>query len=538
MKTNLFTKSLMTIALSAIVAGCSQDEALNGFENQVSENELKIVVNDLGFANDDTQSRVSEVGYTTTFTDGDAIGIYIIDENNAAVKRNLKATKSGETWTVNGLYYYEGADYIAYFPYDENMSGADIKSDADIVTYFDNKFTKDQSSVENYYACDLMTAKVEAENVVANGTVAFNFSHARGMMEFVIPTYLYKTSNDEGAYTYSAPLGLEIKIGEEVYNPRSMGDCVYRCIVKPSTADATLNFSGKFTDAKDNKPVNFSKTGIELAANSCKTYNVTYTGAPSTTPTVRPIEVGDYLYSDGSICPNNFEPTSTGCIGVIFSLAINGEKTLAGNYCKHGYVLSLHNAVGTATNLATIWDFKMWSEAPASLSGIGLTEIAYTDNQPVDGSLVSDKDGYKYTEIFKTQIKSDVTGKDYYFKQAIEYYGADGNATEKYASPDFTSGWFIPSVGQFMDLVKNLGGDSDYDGTNQNNGAYSNIKSALEKVAGQVDSDGGKSIFWTSNTSLDGSSMKGYVLELKSNKCQIWTAGPTSTYRIRPILAF
>lgn len=533
MKTNLFTKSLMTIALSAIVAGCSQDEALNGFENQVSENELKIVVNDLGFANDDTQSRVSEVGYTTTFTDGDAIGIYIIDENNVAVKRNLKATKSGETWTVNGLYYYEGADYIAYFPYDENMSGADIKSDADIVTYFDNKFTKDQSSEANYYACDLMTAKVEAENVVANGTVAFNFSHARGLMEFVIPTYLYKTSNDEGAYTYSAPLGLEIKIGDEVYNPRSMGNCVYRCIVKPSTADAALSFSGKFTDAKDNKPVNFSKTDIELAANSCKTYNVTYTNAPSTTPTVRPIEVGDYLYSDGSICPNNFEPTSTGCIGVIFSTTTNSEPTLAGGACSHGYVLSLHNATGDASNLSSIWDYLMWSQAPASFAELGLTEA--TDVT----SLATDMNGYTYTNTIMTNITDNGTNC---LKQAILSYGAGGNATAKYAAPSFTSGWFVPSVGQYVELVKNLGGNTGFNGTQTTTGdEYDAINKVLAKVGGQIDSSNGRFKFWSSNTSLKSeASTHAFLLEIKSDKCEIWSAGGTTDKyaRIRPILAF
>ena len=125
---------------------------------------------------------------------------------------------------------------------------------------------------------------------------------------------------------------------------------------------------------------------------------------------------------------------------------------------------------------------------------------------------------------------------NYYLKQALETYGAVGNSTEQFASPKFTSGWFVPSVGQYMDLIINLGGDTDFDGTNQNNGAYEKIDAALQKVGATVDT--GKYIFWSSNTSLDGVEMKGYVLELKSGKCQIWTAGSSSAYRIRPILAF
>lgn len=537
MKTNLFTKSLMTIAISAMMAGCSQEDVLNNNQELAQGQKLKIVVNDLGFTNEDPASRVSEdlENYITKFENGDAIGIYVIGENSVILK-NVKAEKNETGWSVNGLYHYEDADYIAYFPYDEALTTADIKSETDIVTYFDTKFTENQTSEASYYACDLMMAKVEAKDV--KESITFNFSHMRSMLEFVIPTYTYKVSDEENAYTYSAPLGLTLTIGENDYCPRSMGNGTYRCIVKPTAENATISFSGRFTDAMLNKPVSFDKSGITLAANGCISYNVSYEGYDSDYTSTRLIAVGDYYYSDGSICPKEFATIPTaGCIGVIFSTTTNSETAKDGKTtCSHGYVLSLYNATGNSGDNLGAWDYKLWQTNPADLSDLGLTETAYTTNGAVNETLMSDKKGLEYTGIIMNSIVAVNDSKNYYLKQALESYGAVGNSTEQFAAPEFSSGWFVPSVGQYMDLIINLGGDTDFDGTNQNNGAYEKIDAALQKVGATVDT--GKYIFWSSNTSLDGENMKGYVLELKSGKCQIWTAGPSSAYRIRPILAF
>ncbi|WP_294455846.1 fimbrillin family protein [uncultured Bacteroides sp.] len=536
MKTTLFTKYFMAATISAMIAGCGQEESLNGYESIIPGEELEIVVNDIGFTNEDPASRVSETDYKTTFTDGDEIGIYIISGNTVAQK-NLKAEKSADGWSVEGLYNYEGANYIAYFPYDENMTTEDIKSEDDIVTYFDSKFTENQSLEDSYKICDLMTANVEAEN----GTVTFNLSHKRSMLEFVIPTYMYKTGDGDDAYTYSIPLGLEIKIGDVTYNPRFMGDCVYRCIVKPSTDAAEISFSGSFTDAKQNKPVTFAKENIALAANGCITYNITYQDAPGTEVQTRAIAVGDYYYSDGNIYPWDFPaPPTAGCLGVIFSTTTNSETAKDGETaCSHGYVLSLYNATGNTNGNLGAWDYYMWDNTDDNnnkISTIGLTDVAYAGNDgAVDESLISDLKGLKYTDIIMKEMAASGVDKLYH---AISTYGAEGNSTAKYAAPLFTTGWFVPSVGQCVKLVRELGGFTSFDGSKQTNSdVFTKIEDALSKVGGELDSNTANGKFWTSNTS---DNKQIYLLELKKdeNKCQIWTAGVGSKYRIRPILAF
>lgn len=101
-----------------MVAGCSQNEILN--ESVDTANVLKVTVTENGFESVDSESRAIDNGAATTFENGDKIGVYIVKEGGEIVKKNVTLTYNGSAWDGT-LYYYEGADYIAYYPYDEAM---------------------------------------------------------------------------------------------------------------------------------------------------------------------------------------------------------------------------------------------------------------------------------------------------------------------------------------------------------------------------------------------------------------------------------
>ena len=99
-----------------------------------------------------------------------------------------------------------------------------------------------------------MTAEVKAENVQEGGDLNLALSHAMALVEFNIPTYAYKTSDEADAYTYGVPLGdLTITLGGTDYTPYNISTGLYRCIVSPS--DAAFDINGSFMDVKVNKPV-------------------------------------------------------------------------------------------------------------------------------------------------------------------------------------------------------------------------------------------------------------------------------------------
>lgn len=353
MKSNLLLHASFALFSSLMVAGCSQNEILN--ESVDTANVLKVTVTENGFESVDSESRAVDNGSATNFENGDKIGVYIVEDGATVIQKNVALTYNSATSAWDGtLYYYEGADYIAYYPYDEEMG--EMKSVADIQKYFsENKYTQDQNSAEAYRNCDLMTAEVKAENVQEGGDLNLALSHAMALVEFNIPTYAYKTSDEADAYTYGVPLGdLTITLGGTDYTPYNISTGLYRCIVSPS--DAAFDINGSFMDVKVNKPVKFEKAGVTMTANQYKRYNVTYGGAPGTGVTTRPIEVGDYYYADGNIVPKDFPTVPAGCIGVVFSTTTNHEMALDGvTACNHGYVLSLKNASGNVSGNTGAW---------------------------------------------------------------------------------------------------------------------------------------------------------------------------------------
>lgn len=533
--------SSAALLVCALIAGCEQNEVLESVDARAGK--LEVNVTEVPFDAADAESRAAYNGKSTTFEKGDKVGLYIVENGSSIIRKNQAIEFNGTDWSENEVYYYSNADYIAYYPYDEDMGG--MMSADDIKEYFADKYSENQSTEVAYRNCDLMIAEVKAADLQEGGALNLNLSHTMSLIEFSIPTYSYKTSEEDGAYTYGVPLaGLKIMVGDTEYTPYNIATGVYRCIVSPS--EEGYSIAGEFTDAKANKPVTFGKDGVTVAENGYRRYNVTYEGAPSGEPTVRAIAVGDFYYSNGNIVPNDFPTIPVeGCLGVVFSTTANSETALDGTTCTNGYVLSLANASGAEAGSANTWTYNLWDSAPADLGDLGLTETA---NASVS-TLVNDNDGLKYTKILIGENITS-TGVDK-MKHALASFGAEGNKTQAYAAPEFTSGWFVPSVGQVVSLIRNLGGKSDFDGDKVTDASiYFNIDAVLAKVGSSLDTGaaGANGKIWTSNTGItNGGAKGGFLLELRgtgvsdAGKCEIWASGGTANgdkSLVRPILAF
>lgn len=262
MKTNLWKLSCMALAMAAIVTGCNQNNELGTPAPSGEEDVLNVVATANDFVSSDATSRVSETDYTTTFEEGDAIGVFVVRDGEALVS-NMKMTlgADGTTWAGENdakLYYYKDADYIAYSPYTEGLS---VTSEEEIITHFTTnlKNSTGQSTLAEYQAADLMTASVVAANVTRGQNITFSFAHKMSMIEIKVPIRAY-TSGD---YEYSAPLGLKVTMAEESAAGKEFSLCtfgketitenesevtkgIYRCIVAPSNTE--LNVEGEFQD--------------------------------------------------------------------------------------------------------------------------------------------------------------------------------------------------------------------------------------------------------------------------------------------------
>lgn len=506
MKTNLFFKSVAVMAMTAFVASCTQENF--GVQEESGNKVLTVNVSENAFTAVNENSRVTDNGYSTTFDVNDKIGLIIVDADTKELIHKMYLEKTADSW--NGtVYYYENADYLAYYPYDEDMD--DVTSLEEINKYFkDNKYTLDQSTLESYRNCDLMTASVAHDAISAGATLDLNFSHTNAMVEFNIPYYSY-TSADENGYDYSVPVSLDLSMGtEEGFKPYQMAVGKYRVIIP---AGESKNFKGKFRDAKTNQPVNFTADNVRLAANNANIYNVKYNNGPVVGQKLtRAIQPGDYYYADGNIVPNEFLNLPTGCIGVVFSNNTLGETATDGaTLCKNGYVMALIDATGN-TDKATAWTYT-WGINNTTISGL---KVVNTGTAIVPATVLTSNEvsGLENTKLI-------VEGNQYAtsvdnIENAIETFGAEGYYTSIYAASDKTTGWFLPTASQFAMIIKNLGveengnfstnsessndlSQSDFDGTQKiyTTAPFTRINDILKKVDGSI-TVGTKS-YWTSS---------------------------------------
>lgn len=453
MKTNLWKLSCMAWAMAAIVTGCNQNNELGTPAPSSEEDVLNVVATANDFVSSDATSRVSETDYTTTFEEGDAIGVFVVRDGEALIS-NMKMTlgADGTTWAgENGakLYYYKDADYIAYSPYTDGLSAT---AETEIVNYFTTKLegTTGQSALADYQAADLMTASVTAAEVTRGQNINFKFAHQMSMIEIKVPIRAYKTS---GGYEYSAPLGLKVKIGDKegfslcTFGKETTGEAgsevtksIYRCIVAPS--ETALNVEGEFQDGS--VPVYFPAAGgaalsVTPKAGEYKGIDVKYDYGPYSAE--RDLQVGDYYYADGSIYPNELSNVpETGCIGKIFSLSTTAEDKAHG--WVNGYVIALKNVEGTMASVT----YGKWSSNTSEVAG-GADNAVYSQNATNDGmtddnkqAVFAAKNGYDMTlTLVEKGITAAILARNY-----------------DCAYPEGTSGWFLPAPGQVVEFLNNM----------------------------------------------------------------------------------
>lgn len=535
MKTNIFKSSFLALAMMASFSACTQNEEF-GTPAPADEDILNVVAYSNNFVSTDAASRITDNGTTTTFTDGDAIGVFIVREGEALVS-NMKMTLSGTAWKGDNdapLYYYKNADYISYYPYTANLAVTTVN---EIVKYFTSKISAtDQTSLADYRNADLMTAEVKAADVVRGQSITFSFAHKMAMLEVKAPVRSYTTSN---GFTYKAPLGLKVMNGTQqvlslcnVGTDDEEGKDIFRCILVPSETEMTIE--GQFQDG--NVEVYFPAVDQEVkytpAAGTYQGINIAYTYDYGTTGSTRDLKVGDYYYSDGSIYPGDLTGApKDGCVGIIFSTTTS--TTDQGLGWSHGYVIALKN---TNDKIAT---YSRWGDKTVTLSGNALASDAALDN--MDG----------YTASISTELSAiDAV------KAAKEY---------SVSLPEGTSGWYLPSASQLAAVMNNLYTENGwkFDATNAYNAAtnQSEKASALNAIQTIFENVGGVLLNaddfnsapdsgittvtdrWWSTTEVDTQSTKAWALEIKNNgQLKLLerekASGGTNGASVRPVFAF
>jgi hypothetical protein len=134
------------------------------------------------------------------------------------------------------------------------------------------------------------------------------------------------------------------------------------------------------------------------------------------------LNIGNYLFSDGTwgSLADSFGFTP---IAIIFSKTTS--TTDQGHGWTHGYAMALKNASTSCP----------WNDVSSVTTGTYSTTTA---------AMMADKDGYTHTSYINSSA-------------CPAAYAAATSYNTTVAAPNSTSGWYLPSIGQWFDICTNLG---------------------------------------------------------------------------------
>ncbi len=426
---------------------------------------LAVSVKDNGFVsynNSTKETRTTDNGYATTFAKDDKIGLYVVDGSGNIQTNNLCLTYDGTDWNypTGTTVYYDNTSttkYYAYYPYQSTLTGTVNASATDAAGFFSDVITKwaaalpmDQSTQFKYSAADLMVGDGTVGDLIMNATrpLTFNMSHQMGMVEINMPYYYLST---DANYKYVPGLAWT------GITPYYISGTTYHCLVPSAT---TTTIAGEYAPMITvSTPTNFSQD-VNVAAGKYQTLNVD----GGTIGTSYTMNIGDYYLNDGSIIPNatTNKYLLSKAIGVVFDTSTS--TTDQGYGWKHGYVMALANAatnyMATKTCMWAGTNYQSTDEAGATFGSFIYKDYNSTNSNGSYTSFITNKDGYSETHAIGNKYLSTLETDHPAFYYALNFGTWIENTTVSYAAPSNSSGWFLPSIGQWWDILINLGGMS------------------------------------------------------------------------------
>ena len=419
-------------------------------------------------------TRASESELSTTFTNGDQLGVIVTYKGKTP--EHFVYTYNGSAWTSSTPVYYDNkAGYAAYYPYRKELDG---KSLADVKAAF-TPLTDQSDYATGYAASDLMTC----ENPELNQTdkkLSISLTHAFSMLRMSTSDIPVKIKcADNKTYEYQLPgTDIAFRVGNTYYRAWVDNDGYARAIVPSSSGGNSGGGNSQITVEShytvSGKRAKTASTVSPFA--SGKYYTITF---PTTATDLGEYQLSDARMGDFYCVFSDESGTTTGfvfpqeavslpddlkssCIGIV----MKAGKDNSGNWkddCTykqkdgstamstiHGYVLALYDANGGST---CTW-------------GSSGTQVNKTDmNREQNTGFY----GYKNTQAI-ISFNDDKSGTlSSAFPAA--YHASEGYET-KYAAPANSSGWFLPSAGQckywlnnryaLLDSMKKATGENSY----------------------------------------------------------------------------
>lgn len=527
----------LACALILMLAACTSDalDELPPAGTDPDARPLTITVSDGGMYATG-QTRAQERGYSTVFTEGDCIGLYVVKDGTLEVK-NLCLTLQGGKWTLpagaSQLFYSPDKSYHAYYPYqnDSDMNGKVSPGDEDFFKYVVDEWSvnPNQRTYAQYTASDLMTAR----GVYNNHTLSFAMEHRMSLLILQVPAtkYTYTEKIDsrkisKSYYRYTAVISENLYWQENPYTARLLVNTKSLALLDPGPY--------KYYYDGTEETFNFKYPQLNLQPGK---YTVHTLDDSKVTEKFRPLKAGDYYMQDGSILPGDEvsnlsrDELRKSCLGVVFWVGEiegihwtqtgpkKGDRLLMRDHpeCVHGMVVAMRDAssqeVKWATGKGATEGIYEWAESFKD----------FTSGEQADWEEIQKSDlsfGYCSSRLMVLygSRNSDTTFPVY---DAIATY-----ATARPA-PTGSSGWFLPGKNELATLCfgvpTNFAGDFK-----QLNMLKKTINPQIDKAVG----DKLTGAYWSSKE------FKEIVWYVNLNIPDYGVKPQNDTYKVRAVLAF
>jgi len=248
------------------------------------------------------------------------------------------------------------------------------------------------------------------------------------------------------------------------------------------------------------------------------TKTVTLALTTQAAPAQQAAKVGDYFYADGTWSTTRHQGKTV--VGIVFSTTPTDKDKAKG--FTNGYAMAIKSLTDKAK-----WSNQSYAEFESGAYA-SLTDKGY----------ITDRDGYTHSTTLIEGITSSVQ------------HDAALSATQlskPRALSGSNSGWYLPSMGQMIDIMVNLGGlstDSITHNETANTGtwkglaktAINNLNARLNPVGGTLFSTSSAQYIWTSSESTARSAY--YLYMNYGTDISTLTYYKTTEFEVRPVVAF
>lgn len=501
--------SYLAIAVLGLsLAACSSDDAFQRAPDAPQSGAFSLQVTATGFQSY-TDTRAGNNGLATTFARGDALGLIITHPNGNV--EHVRFQYDGGSWRTSGAPYYDPEDtYAAYFPYQESLLGKSL----DQVKAACKPLTDQSDYSGGYLASDLLVcSSATFQTVDGKRVLPVSFTHAYALLRTPATASFklsYVINGNATDYANSAVVSeRSFVVDGTPCRPWIDGDGYARLIVEDKTGGCHV--SSHYT--LRNQRLTSDVTIDAPASGQC--YTVEHPVYDIGVYSLDKAQVGDFYCMNGSNegylipgdIPSLAEAQQAACIGIVCSTDVSRIGKAATDALKaksvtpHGLVMALTNAS----------EGCRWGEYVKDENSSGNDGDPFKENIGQLKKQYQNVDGYGETHwIIDSYGSSGTTLQDTYsaFYHAGRYGTADSN-TGRYATPaSTTTGWFIPGMGQWWDILSNLGGidlsgyrDKTDGGTSIHRAAttaVANMNKCLQKISGAT-AFSTNTYFWSSS---------------------------------------